>query len=253
MPHIRYCLTAAALTGCTVYAPVQPALPVINGAGQTELRASAQFTGRLEGNAAYSPVNHVLLLASGDWRPQYPIAGARLHRNRQIGLGLGTYWSLRPGWTVQASAGDAWAKGARTVERLGIFYGGYQYEYFARYRKPYAQLGVVYQATRAAAGMGYRYAQVRFTSLTATDPNQQAAYRLPASQQERHEPGGFVRVRLGPPQAPERWDAEVSAALSLSRRRSAVAQETAPTEQELVGFNRGAAVLLGLGITYRPR
>lgn len=41
--------------GCTVYAPIQPVMPLVSQRGQFEAGANCQFTGRLEATAAYSP------------------------------------------------------------------------------------------------------------------------------------------------------------------------------------------------------
>ena len=48
-------------TSCTVYAPMQPVMPLVSQRGQAEAGASIQMLGRMEATGSYSPVQHVVL------------------------------------------------------------------------------------------------------------------------------------------------------------------------------------------------
>jgi hypothetical protein len=234
-----------------VYAPVQPALPTISAAGQSELRGSTQVTGRLEGNAAYSPVNHLLLSLGGAWRPRLPYYDNEVHRNRQLELGVGTYYPLGSRWVLQAGGGYGWAVAERSVENGDIFIGT-RYNYYARYRKPFGQLGAVYQGPFVSLGLGYRYTQARYTSLTVVDLGLPAGYQLPAHRQVRHEPGAFLRFNLDNQQEHCRFQAECSVSLSLAAGARDRPESGFGSEEDFIRFNRGGTLLVGLGLIYRP-
>ena len=105
----RFLLLAAValLTSCTVYAPMQPTVSTITQAGQLELTGSAQFNGRMEGTAVYSPLPHVLLAGGGTYRPN--LGGSAYFATRQWETGAGTYWVLGKHWLLTGEGGYGYA------------------------------------------------------------------------------------------------------------------------------------------------
>lgn len=238
-------------TGCTVYAPMQPLAPLIRARGQAEASFQTQGLIRPEGSVAYSPASHLLVAASGMWRPQLPFSqdgkpdGFRV---AQLEAGVGTYWLLGPRWLGTATIGAGVAQSRRTVTELGFLYT-FSNDYAARYHTHFGQLNLAYLGKDLLVGGGYRLTRVRFTELSAASATG-TAYMLPLDDQLRHEPFAFMRYRLGKPAVPSRWQMQVSAAWSFCRPgRTGPPQpydETAFRAQ----YNRGGVLLLGFGVVY---
>ena len=158
------------LSACTVYTPMQPHAPLIQVRGEGEVSLNLQGSLRPELHAAYSPLNHLLVLAGGTWRPSLPTGPddeQDHYRTRQYEIGLGTYWPLGAHWTATATGGVGAAYVQQTVTEFGLILV-FSNDYEARYRKNFGQVGLVYQNGHAAVGLGYRLTQVRFDELTAT-------------------------------------------------------------------------------------
>lgn len=238
-------------TGCTVYAPMQPQAPVIKERGRGEASLQTQATIRAEGSVAYSPANHVLVMASGGWRPQLAFSqngepdGFQM---AQLEAGVGAYWMLGPRWLSSATLGAGIAKSRRQVTEFGLS-SAFSNDYEARYHKFFGQVNVAYLRKKWIVGMGYRLTQVSFTELTATS-HAGLTYALPLDNQLRHEPFGFIRYQLGRPDAPSRWQLQVSTTLSFC-----LPGRTGPLRDydEVLfrsQFNRGGVMLLGFGVLY---
>ncbi|TPG65443.1 hypothetical protein [Hymenobacter nivis] len=84
----------ALLTGCTVYAPMQPTVATLSRAGQLETSASVQLSGRVEAGALYSPLAHVLVAGSGTYRPHLSGGDSTFFSTRQWEAGAGTYYPV---------------------------------------------------------------------------------------------------------------------------------------------------------------
>ena len=161
---------------------MQPHALLLRAAGEGEASLQLQASLRPELQVAYSPLNHLMVLASGTWRPSISWPNAEESdnfRTAQYEVGAGTYWPLGPRWLASATLGTGAAQGQRTVTEFGILLA-FSNDYAARYRKNFGQLGLSYQNEHAAVGLTYRLTQVSFQSLTATSrvaPN--TVYALP--------------------------------------------------------------------------
>ena len=230
---------------CTVYTPMQPSLPGIRSAGQVELRASVQPTLRAEAAAAYSPANHVLLVGAGGWRPRLPALDKSPFQVLQGEVGMGTYWLLGPRWTLSGLGGYGWGQSERQVGNGAIIFNS-STDYSSRYRTTFGQVGLVYSYYRSTLALGYRLTEVRFVELRTRE------YALPLETQLRHEPFVALRIGLGAEANVNRWQLELSGALSLAQSDRVGSQGTYGSVNYRATTNRGGALLLGLGVVYRP-
>lgn len=193
--RLRWASIAAAgamLAGCSVYAPLQPAAPLIGQKGQTEVAASAYINGRLEGSATYSPVNNVLVRVAGGLKTGG--GDSTYFRLKQLEVGVGTYRDLGNGWIVGGLAGYGAGNSSRRFKD-----GGFESRsdtvkfrsYAAQFQKVHAELYVVRDenwriAGRVGYGASVRLAQVRFISLT------DQGLAVPLRQMTRVEPMAFL-------------------------------------------------------------
>ncbi|KAA9332116.1 hypothetical protein F0P96_11550 [Hymenobacter busanensis] len=148
---------------------------------------------------------------------------------------------------VQALGGGGLAVVDRTLQDYG-----YHAMYSARYRQQFAQLSLEYQGTEFTTGLGYRHTWVHFTRMHATDGATGVSYTLPANRNQRMEPYGFLRIDPDLKKDQGRWEAEISYLLPLSREsRAAYISQDMPV-QDLVRYNHGWGILMGLGLIYYP-
>ncbi|MBD2715881.1 hypothetical protein KBK19_12625 [Microvirga sp. STR05] len=240
----------ALVSSCTVYTPMQPHAPMVRARGEGEAQLEVQFTGRAEVKAAYSPVKHVLVLGGATARPGIPLGRTSQDKfsTLQYEAGLGAYFPLANHWTIQGMAGTGAGSAQRTVSEFGLLLA-FSNNYDARYHKEYGQLGFTHQAQRISIGFGYRLTQVGFKELSAQDLHEPfIRYQLPLDKQLRHEPYAFCRHSLG---TQNRWQLQVSTAWSVTvPGRGLVDPYTEVAHR--ARFNRGASLLLGAGVIFRP-
>ena len=186
------------LVSCSVYAPLQPATPLLHAKGEAEVTASAYLSGRLEGSVAYSPLNHLVVRAAGGLTTtQKDSAG---FSNRQFELSVGTYRQLGPEWLMGGSGGYGHGEGHRNfwLGRAELFSDTTIYRrYAARYHTLFADIFVAHEGPWSTWGVAYRLSQVRFGSLTNN------GQPVPLRRMTRNEP--MVFVRLGDRQGIMRW------------------------------------------------
>ena len=156
-----FCLSAVG-TGCKVYMPTLPYVPLVSERGQAEAGASVQALGQVAAYAAYSPVKHLLITASaaqnlgssGDWSS----------KSTQGDVGLGCYRAF--------GAKGHWYVGALANYGLAHNFSRYSVpnlpakEYQARYSRYQGQLCLARQGRTAALGVATRLTSLRFTTLT---------------------------------------------------------------------------------------
>lgn len=174
----------AALTGCTIYAPLQPPAPDIYRKGQLELAGGARLSMHVEGSATYSPLNHLLVRVAGGGTP-LPPDGAGVQFAAAHGEGsLGTYWPLGQNWL----AGGFGGLGAGR-SRLRYLHSIDEEDYRARFLRPFGEVYLHrYLSPYLSLGATYRLNQVRYSSFTNAG--------LPTSVRNvvRSEPQLFLRV-----------------------------------------------------------
>ncbi|MVN78573.1 hypothetical protein GO988_19755 [Hymenobacter sp. HMF4947] len=168
-------LAAAAicLPSCTVYAPMQPVMPLVRQRGQFDAGASLQSSGRLEATAAYSPVSHCVVAGAGT------VAVRTGQQNylitRQAEISLGGYWDLSPKWLLSTLGGGGYAY----ADRQYTFWGTERRT--GTYAKLFGQVGLAHLGEWSSFSVTYRLAQVDYRELrTEIGP-------LPPFQAPRHE------------------------------------------------------------------
>ena len=191
---------------CTVYAPMQPTMPLLEAVGQAEGSASIQPNGRVEALAAYSPARHLLLTAGGTLCPK--LGSSNFLVSRQYELGAGGYLPLGSYWLLNGIGGYGQAVNNRGYRDLGIIFGSTYSEYNARYQKLFAQVGIAHIGGNRTLGFTYRLTQARFSTLT-----HQELGELPLTNMLRHEVLFFARRPLG---NGEHWESLVTMGMSVS-------------------------------------
>jgi hypothetical protein len=191
-------------TGCTVYAPMQPVMPLVSQRAQFEAVASGQFTGRLEATAAYSPLHRVVLTGALTAAPK--LGSERFLVTRQAELGAGAYQLLGDSWLLSATGGYGQAYCHRGYVDLGIFGPGTYSEYTARYSKYFGQVGLARLGALGSVGLTYRLAKVNFNYLNDAEYGP-----LPLPGMVRHELAYFVRLNTA-----KRWQVAFTTGVSVS-------------------------------------
>ncbi|AHJ96233.1 hypothetical protein Hsw_0638 [Hymenobacter swuensis DY53] len=177
------------LTGCSLYAPLQPSAPLIHIKGEAEVVASGYFSGRVEGSAAYSPLKYVVVRAAGGLKTNG--TDSLYYRIRQLESSIGTYRRLGDGWLLGAMMGYGLGKGGAR------YYDDFQkalpdsvplrlYRY--SFRKPHVEAYVSHQSRWTTVGASCRFSQVRFANFT--DRGQP----VPLHRMSRLEPSVFLRL-----------------------------------------------------------
>ena len=233
-------------TGCTVYAPMQPVMPLVRQRGQAEAVASTQVTGRVEATGAYSPVRRVVLTAGGTLAPK--LGDRYFLVTRQYEVGAGLYQPLGPRWLLSGLAGYGQAYCRRGYVDLGIFGPGVYSEYEAAYSKRFGQLGIAHVEDDWALSLTYRLVRVNFDYLHDADYGP-----LPLPAMTRHELTLSNRFGLGARPVP-RWLLTYAAGLSLAS--TARLDDTGGASPYHVAYeaNRNLlpAFFMSLGVVFRP-
>ena len=182
-------IIAVVLASCSVYAPLQPAAPLIGQKGQAEVAASAYINGRLEGSVAYSPVNNMLVRVAGGLKTGG--GDSSYFRIKQLEAAVGTYRDLGSGWIIGGLAGYGAGNSSRRFQDGGFEARWDTVEfrsYAAKFQKVHAEMYVVRDESWRNVGYGasVRLAQVRFTSLT------DQGIPVPLRQMTRVEPMAFI-------------------------------------------------------------
>lgn len=233
--------------GCTVYAPMQPTMPLLRAAGQAEGTLSVQPNGRVEATAAYAPARHLLLMGGGTVCPK--LGTNTFLASRQYELGGGGYLPLGESWLVNGLAGFGQAVNSRGYSDLPIVYGSTHSEYHARYGKLFAQAGAAKLLDNRSFGFTYRLTQVRFATLTDAQLGE-----LPLDRMLRHEGLFFMRSSWGERRR-GRWETLVTAGLSVSstpRRDDGVNFPSYGAAEYQANRNLLPAFLVSIGVVYQP-
>ncbi len=146
-----------ATTGCAVYAPLQPTMPLLRAPRQAEAMGNVQPIGRVEATAVVTPVGHLLLTASGSYCPK--ITEAYYLTSRQYEVAGGGYLPFGKNLLLNGLVGYGQA-----VNTRGYLEGTIS-EYQARYDKLFVQAGFAELSPRSSIGLTYRLAEVRFATL----------------------------------------------------------------------------------------
>lgn len=232
---------AALLASCTVYAPVQPTVSTLTQAGQLELTGSAQFSGRVEGTAVYSPLPRVLLSGTGTYRPR--LGGPTYFATRQWEAGAGTYWLLGQHWLLTGEGGYGYARTERVWQELF----GNSPELRARYGKAFGQVGLGYLHRQVwSIGTIYRFSQLRFDELSYFRPSSSGT--LTNTNMGRHEVLLYYRYAL-PLGRANRW--HLQGASGFSAGNQARRYDTEGNSFE-INRNRQPVFLASWGLVYRP-
>lgn len=149
--------TILAATSCTVYAPMQPVMPLVRQRGDIEAGASLQLSGRLEVQAAYSPLPHCVVTGAGTWATR--LGQQNYLISRQAEAGLGGYWSLTPKWLLSTLVGG----GAAYTDRQYTFWGAERRA--GSYSKAFGQVGLAYMGEQGSFSLNYRLARVSYREL----------------------------------------------------------------------------------------
>jgi hypothetical protein len=149
--------TLLAATSCTVYVPMQPVMPLVRQRGDIEAGASLQPSGRLEVQAAYSPLPHYVVAGAGTWATRLDQQNYLV--SRQGEAGLGGYWSLSPKWLLSTLAGG----GAAYTDRQYTFWGTERRA--GSYSKAFGQVGLAYVGEQGSFSLSYRLAHVSYREL----------------------------------------------------------------------------------------
>lgn len=203
LPLSVVCLLLLAAS-CTVYAPMQPVMPLVSQRGQVEAGASVQVLGRVEATGSYSPIQHVVLTGGLTGSPR--LGEEHFLTTAQYEVGAGFYQPLGQYWLLSGLGGLGHAYCHRGYVDLGVFGPGTYSEYEARYAKYFGQVGVARLGPYAEVSFTYRLVKVNFDYL-----NDSAHGPLPLSEMLRHELAGAIRVKLTEP-----WRLTFTAGTSVS-------------------------------------
>jgi hypothetical protein len=228
--------------GCTVYAPMQPVMPLVSRRGELEAGASGQFTGRLEATAAYSPLRRAVLTGALTAAPR--LGNERFLVTRQAELGAGAYQPLGGDWLLSATGGYGQAYSHRGYVDLDILGPGDYSEYTARYHKYFGQIGLAHLGATRSVGLTYRLVKVRFSYLDDAEYGP-----LPLPGMLRHELAYFGRLT-----ASKRWQLTFASGLSVSSTPKLNDDLSYPTYgQAEYHANRNLlpAFFMSLGATFR--
>ena len=232
---------------CTVYAPMQPTMPLVAAAGQAETAGNIQPNGRVEASVAYSPATHLLFTAGGTACPK--LGTDYFLVTRQYEVGAGGYTSLGSSdWLLSGLGGYGQAVSNRGYKDVGIIIFGPTFsEYNARYSKLFAQAGIARVWDRGSLGFTYRLTQVRFATLTDTRYGE-----LPLTRMARHEILFFARRAWG---SSSHWESLATAGMSVSgtpRIPDDPTYSSNGTVEYEANRNLLPAFYASFGVVYRP-
>lgn len=233
-------LAALALTGCSVYAPMQPTIVGIREAGQVQASGSLQASGRAELGAVYAPAAHVLLMGAGSYRPKTTDS---LHfGTRQWEAGAGTYWPLGDAWVLSGLGGF----GQAATERRWSELLGTSLAYRASYRKTFGQVGVDFNNGRSLSmGLAYRFTRLDFDELSYSG-HYTPTGRATGLRNDRHEVLFYSRRTL-PWGLGTTW--QLQSTLGLALETPDLVASNAPGAYA-INANRRAVPLCSFGLVY---
>lgn len=225
------------LGGCTVYAPVQPTMPLLTEVGQAEIHAGIQLSGRLEAVGAYSPAPHMLLTGAGTVGVK--TGGDTYLRTRQAEFGIGGYREFGTNGLLTVIGGG----GLGVTRRRTCLWGCDDVQ--GRTSKLFGQVGAAWELPNSWLGLTYRLAYVEFYQVS------QDAVGLTDFGSFRHEIMLFRRQWLF---GSEQWFAQSTLGLSISSLRNsarslAVPDRVADARWEVAGV---PTPLLSIGIGWQP-
>ncbi|MGI4875151.1 MAG: hypothetical protein ACRYFX_28685 [Janthinobacterium lividum] len=235
------------LASCTVYAPMQPVMPLVSQRGQAELGTSLQPLGRLEVTGAYSPLRRVILAGGLTGAPRL---GQDVYLvTAQYEAGAGLYQPLGQHWLLSNLGGFGQAYSHRSYRGLD----NHPTEYEARYQKYFGQLGMAYRQPDFSCSLTYRFTQVEFSYLNyRLDPVAGAYARLPLPAMARHELALSMQNQF---QATSRWQVAGTAGLSVAGTARLDDNPGYPiygTPEYQANRNLLPAFFASLGVVFRP-
>lgn len=235
-------LAAGLLSGCTVYAPMQPTVSTIRQAGQAQVSTSVQLSGRVEAGAVYSPLPHVLVAGAGTYRPA--LGGTTYFGTRQWEAGAGTYWPLGHSWRLTGLGGYGYA----ATERVSAELFGHTPQLRACYGKLFGQLGFDHSRREGmSVGVVYRFTQLHFDELSFYSPYYEGVVDI--ARMNRHELLLYGRRELGWGQA-HRWQFQATTGVSFSGL-APPANDNQPNSFE-TNRNYKPVLLLSAGLVFTP-
>jgi hypothetical protein len=167
-----------------------PIAPVLRDKNQAEAAAAVHINGRIQGNVAYSPIQHLLLTTAGSYQKRGSTEDTTHFCNRQYEVGIGTYWPVAKSWLFSGQLGYGQAESQRAfkgIRNIVVLDPGYD-KYRTHYNKFYGQVAASVDISRVTLGLSYRRTWIDFKSLTY---NEEA---LPFRRMIRNEPMLFVRT-----------------------------------------------------------
>lgn len=204
--QLSICSLVLGCVSCTVYAPMQPTMPLVRNPGETEFSASFQPSGRAEVTAAFSPARGAVF--TGGVTGSAKLGQQHYLLTRQYEVGGGLYRPLGNHWLMSGLAGFGSANTDRTYTEVSIIGSGPVRDYQSSYHKYFGQLGFAHVQPEDTYGLTYRLTQVHFDRLTEASVG-----TLPLQNMLRHELLVFVRSPLA---HSEKWHMQVAMGLSIS-------------------------------------
>jgi hypothetical protein len=159
------------LASCSVCAPVQPITSNIQAAGQAEITAGLQVSGRLEAGAVYSPAPRMLVAGGGSYKPRLGSTPDYFLQTRQWELGAGSYFPLGQRGLLTGLLGYGQASSTRSTGygSGGGLTGNSIFACDTRYHKAFGQLGLSIINPRNSYNWTVRYAYLNFDYLNVLD------------------------------------------------------------------------------------
>lgn len=221
------------LTGCGVYVPMRPVMPLVSAQNPVELHASVQYDGHVEVMGAYTPLPHVLV--TGATAVAVKFSEQNYLVSRQAEIGVGAYWKLGNKWLLNGIGGVGTAYGERKDFNSGYNRGNYQ--------KLFGQVGLAYQKHNNVVGITYRLGNLDYRNIQHNDRP------IPPFHDVRHESSLFWQYALGNQQ---KWYLQSVFGLSLSSLRPPSDDTYRPFASDKWFAAGGGEYLFSIGAVWRP-
>ncbi|RAK63909.1 hypothetical protein [Hymenobacter edaphi] len=182
---------ATLASGCSVYAPLIPATPLLEHAGEVELQAGLHTPSAVTGSVSYSPLPHLLLTATGAANLNRGDTTYFRYRHAEVGAG---YYTVLGGRTYLGLLGGyGRTHSSRGYLELGsgflFFPARNPLQYEARYNRYFAQAYLASVGNEVVSWGGtLRATAVDFSRLTRNDEPVTQAARVYL------EPSAFLRI-----------------------------------------------------------
>ncbi|WP_400192184.1 hypothetical protein [Hymenobacter sp. B81] len=229
------------LSACSVYAPMQPAAPLLTDRGQAEVAAHVHLNGQVVGSAAYSPVKHVLVLAGGAFKADG--RDTTYARNQQLEGGLGFYLTPTPHLVLSGLGGYGQARSARGFADAPLFGTSELMHYTSRYHKVFGQASAVWEWDYVALGAVYRLTQARFDELLVN------GQPVPLRHLTRHEPTLLMRFGFMPTREQSWLQFQTAFGASWG---AGYTDEQLLRQPSTVRYVRQSALLATVGVVFYP-